>query len=94
MLREIFHFEGYVAYETDSGEVALRHLQEAEGGMIVYLEPILLRMPGNEQLRDYVMSRDGHRSHVWVLLASKYNIEVAARDGLVLQLRLGQARAR
>jgi hypothetical protein len=69
MLREVFGLEGYVAQGTSSGEVARRLLQAAEGGMIVYLEPALLSVVGNEQLHDYVMNRDGHTPQVWVLLA-------------------------
>jgi hypothetical protein len=58
--------------------------------MIVYLEPLFLRVRGNEQLHDYVMSRGGHMLHVWVHLASMYNIEVAARDGLQADSYLAQ----
>lgn|GEM_PF-5761577 len=69
MLLEIFELEGYSAQGTDSGEEALTLLQAAEGGMIVYVEPLLLRMRGNEQLHDYVMSRGEYPPQVWILLA-------------------------
>jgi hypothetical protein len=41
-------FEGYSTQGVGSGEVALRLLQAAEGGMIVYLEPFFLQVVGNE----------------------------------------------
>src|SRR5262245_11574518 len=67
MLREVFGIEGYTAQGTKSGEVALRLLRAAEGGMIVYLEVLCLRMRGNEQLHDYIMNREEHAPHVLVL---------------------------
>jgi DNA-binding NtrC family response regulator len=77
MLTEVFDLEGYVAQETNNGEVALSLLQAAEGGMVVYLEPLFLSVRGNEQLHEYVTSRGGHILHAWVLLASMYHIEQA-----------------
>jgi DNA-binding NtrC family response regulator len=77
ILIEVFELEGYSAHGAGSGEEALRLLQAAEGGMIVYLEPLLLGRPGNEHLHEYVMSGDGHMLHVWVLLANMYHIEQA-----------------
>ena len=75
MLREVFNFEGYVLIETSRGDVALALLQATEGGIIVYLEPLFLGMPGNEQLHDYVMNRDERTPQVWILLRSVYLIE-------------------
>jgi DNA-binding NtrC family response regulator len=48
MLVEVFELEGYSTQGVGSGEVALRLLQAAEGGMIVYLEPFFLQVVGNE----------------------------------------------
>lgn len=69
MLQEVLALEGYVVQETDQADKALRSLQAAEDGMIVYFEPIyLLHMRGAEGLRDYVMERDPHNPHVFLLL--------------------------
>jgi DNA-binding NtrC family response regulator len=69
LLCEFFGLEGYNAQGASSGAEALHLLQAAEGGMIVYFEPLFLRMAGNEQLHDYVMNRDEHTPHVWILVA-------------------------
>ena len=74
MLKTLFEFEDYITHETGSGGEALRLLQAAESGMIVYLEPLFLRMPGNERLADYVTNRHERTPQVWILLASDYKI--------------------
>src|SRR5258708_22050083 len=70
MMKEVFELEGYDTQETGRGPEALRLLQAAKDGMIVYLEPLFLRVGGNERLRDYVMGRGPHTPHVFILLAA------------------------
>jgi DNA-binding NtrC family response regulator len=77
MMQEIFALEGYVAQEAGRVAEALRILQAAEDGMIVYLEPLFLHIRGNERLHDYVMERGPHNLHVFILLAAIPNIQAA-----------------
>jgi DNA-binding NtrC family response regulator len=77
MIKEIFALEGYVTQETNQGSEALRLLHAAEDGMIVYLEPLVLQMQGNERLYDFIMDRGLHNPHIFILLASSANLQVA-----------------
>jgi CheY-like chemotaxis protein len=90
LLTEVLEDEGHVIQETALGATALRRLvQTSASGMIVYLEPLLLHVQGNEQLHDYVMGRGVQTPHIFILLAAMADpqSEVAAlrADGYLAQ---------
>ncbi len=81
MMVEILVLEGYQARATSSGGMALAILRSAKQGLIVYVEPLLLEVRGNERLRDYVLGRGSDDPHVFMLLAAFVNIQ-AQREAL------------